>query len=162
MTILVSDANIFIDMDVSNLTRSMFRLNETFATPDVLYREELEEHHADLPRFGLRIEQLDSAGIVEVGRISAIYNQTSTNDVFAIVLAKERQWSLLTGDQHMRNAALEEGVEVRGTVWLIRRMVETKIISIIQARASMKLMRNGGRRLPWDEVDEMIRQLENN
>ena len=41
MPILVSDTNIFIDMDVGNLTRSMFRLEETFATPDILYREEL-------------------------------------------------------------------------------------------------------------------------
>lgn len=52
MAILVSDANIFIDMDVGDLTRPMFRLEETFATPDILYREELEEHHAVLPSLG--------------------------------------------------------------------------------------------------------------
>ena len=52
MAILVGDANIFIDMDVGNLTRPMFRLEETFATPDVLYREELEEHHSELPGLG--------------------------------------------------------------------------------------------------------------
>ena len=162
MTTLVSDTNIFIDMHVGNLTRSMFRLNEDFVTPDVLYQQELEEHHPELPRLGLRIEQLNSAGIVEVARISAIYNKASTNDLFAIVLAKERQWTLLSGDRHMRDAALAEKIEVCGTIWLIERMIETKIISLTQARAGIELMRNEGRRLPWAEVDEMMRRLENN
>ncbi len=38
MAILVSDANIFIDITVSNLTRMMFQLGDTIATPDVLYQ----------------------------------------------------------------------------------------------------------------------------
>ena len=48
MPILVGDANIFIDMDVGDVIRPMFRLEDIFATPDVLYREELKERHAEL------------------------------------------------------------------------------------------------------------------
>ena len=49
MAILVSDANIFIDITVSNLIRMMFQLEDTIATPDVLYQEELQVHHPELP-----------------------------------------------------------------------------------------------------------------
>jgi len=159
MAILVSDANIFIDMDVGDLTKPMFRLKETFATPDVLYREELEEHHAELPGLGLRIEQLSSNGVAEVERLSAIYNGPSTNDLFAIALAKERQWPLLSGDRRVREAADAEGVEIRGTLWLIERMVQTRTISLERAQTGVELMRNGGRRLPWVEVDALLARL---
>ena len=46
--LLISDANILIDMEVGGLLEAIFRLDETFAVPDVLYSEELEEHHANL------------------------------------------------------------------------------------------------------------------
>ena len=160
MAILVSDANIFIDMDVGDLTRPMFRLEEAFATPDVLYREELEEHHPELPGLGLRIETLSEAGVAEVERMAAIYRGASTNDLFAIALAKERQWPLLSGDRRVRDAAFAEDVEIRGTLWLIERMIATNTISLLQARTAIELMRQGGRRLPWREVERMMERLE--
>lgn len=162
MAILVSDANIFIDIDVGNLTRPMFRLNETFATPDVLYREELEEHHAELPGLGLRIEQLSSTGVAEVERLSAIYEGPSTNDLFAIALAKEHQWPLLSGDRRVREAAIAEDVEIRGSLWLIEQLVRTKTISLERAQTGVELMRNGGRRLPWAEIDDLLARLAQN
>lgn len=36
MALIVSDANIFIDMAVGGLTRLMFRIGEEIAVPDVL------------------------------------------------------------------------------------------------------------------------------
>ena len=160
MAILVSDANIFIDMDVGDLTRPMFRLEEAFATPDVLYREELKEHHPELPPLGLRIESLSEAGIIEVERMAAIYRGPSTNDLFAIALAKERRWPLLSGDRRVRDAAIAEHVEIRGTLWLMERMIATNTISLLQARTAIDQMRQGGRRLPWREVERMMERLE--
>ena len=53
MTLLISDANIFIDMEESGVIQQMFELPETFAVPDVLFIEELIEHHPELPQYGL-------------------------------------------------------------------------------------------------------------
>ena len=42
MRLLISDANILIDMEVGGLTAAMFRLDGyRFAVPDVLFAEEL-------------------------------------------------------------------------------------------------------------------------
>jgi len=51
--LLISDANIIIDMEVGGLIKQMFRLDYEFAVPDVLYEEELKENHANLPKLGL-------------------------------------------------------------------------------------------------------------
>ena len=159
MTILVSDANIFIDMEVADLTRQMFRLKESFATPDILYHEELAENHSELPGLGLRIERLTPAAISDVERMVALHQQNSVNDLMALALAKERQWPLLSGDRRLRAAAVIERVEIFGTLWLVEKLVETKTISLSQAATSFESMRHGGRRLPWTEVDALLERL---
>lgn len=114
MAILVSDANIFIDITVSNLTRTMFQLGDTIVTPDVLYQEELQAHHPELPGLGLRIEQLSSEGVAEVELLVDAYTGPSKHDLFALTLAKTNDWTLLTGDESLRLVAEAEGVEVHG------------------------------------------------
>jgi hypothetical protein len=44
--LLISDANVIIDMEVGGLIKQMFRLEYEFAVPDVLYEEELRENHS--------------------------------------------------------------------------------------------------------------------
>ena len=160
MAILVGDADIFIDMDVGDLIRPMFRLADIFATPDVLYREELKEHHAELPALGLRIERLNGAEIAEVDRLSILYPDPSFTDLFALGLAKQRQWPLLSGDSGLREVTVKENVEIHGTIWILERMVKCKVLSLERGRFALRLMRNSGRRLPWAEAEEMLARLE--
>ena len=134
MAILVGDANIFIDMEIGDLIRPMFRLDDVFAAPDVLYREELKEHHAELPGLGLCIERLSGAETIEVDRLSGIHTEPGKHDIFALALAKERGWTLLSGDRRLREAALVESVEIHGTIWLVERMIKSKVVSLETAR----------------------------
>lgn len=159
MAILVGDANIFIDITVSNLTRMMFQLGDTIATPDVLYQEELQEYHPELPGLGLKIEQLSSEGVAEVQLSGDAYTGPSRHDLFALTLAKTNGWTLLTGDESLRLAAEAEAVEAHGTLWLVERMVVTRVINAERAETAFELMRNNDRRLPWNEVDELIVRL---
>ncbi|MFT5708399.1 MAG: hypothetical protein ACI9ES_002701, partial [Oceanospirillaceae bacterium] len=46
--LLISDANILIDMEEGGLLEVMFQLPYDFATPDILFFEELEEEHTHL------------------------------------------------------------------------------------------------------------------
>ena len=58
------------------------------------------------------------------------------------------------------DAAIAEGVEIRGTLWLMERMIATNTISLLQARTAIDHMRQGGRRLPWREAERMMERLE--
>lgn len=159
MAILVGDANVFIDVTVSSLSESMFRLEDTIATADVLYQEELQQHHPELPGLGLQINRLSSRGVDEVQRLRTHYKKPSSNDLFALALAKTNEWTLLSGDRDLRDAAVAEGVEVHGSIWLVERMVNSGVISIERAEDAFRLMRENNRRLPWDEVDRLILRL---
>lgn len=77
MTLLISDANILIDLDVAGLLEEMFRLPETFAVPDVLFVEELLEQHAALPGYGLQVLEMLPMVVDEAIRLRGMYNQPS-------------------------------------------------------------------------------------
>ncbi len=108
---------------------------------------------------GLRIEQLSSEGVAEVELLGDAYTGPSRLDLFALTLAKTNGWTLLTGDESLRLAAEAEAVEVHGTLWLVERMVVARVINLERAEAAFELMRNNDRRLPWNEVDELIARL---
>src|ERR1700744_762004 len=116
MLLLVSDANILIDIEVGGLTASMFSLDYQFALPDVLFYEELEGQHAHLLDMGLEVRELSERMVARVSEFARRYKRPSRMDLFALVLAAEEHCPLLTGDQDLRTAAANEHVEVRGTL----------------------------------------------
>ncbi len=46
--LLISDANIIIDIIAGELVETMFALEYEFGIPDILYAEELEEQHPEI------------------------------------------------------------------------------------------------------------------
>ena len=75
-------------------------------------------------------------------------------------MAKHHQCPLLTGDKDLRAAAENEAVVVMGTVWLLKQLVILQLITGDEARNSLTLMKNAGRRLPWRRAEEYILEAE--
>jgi len=48
MQLLISDANILIDLEEGEILNSLFSLPYQFTVPDILYFDELEMQHAHL------------------------------------------------------------------------------------------------------------------
>lgn len=158
MLAYISDANILIDVEVGGLQAPMFSLGYQFAVPDVLYWEELAEHHAHWLGLGLQVHSLSAEGVARVQVLSQKYPRPSRNDLFALALAEQTPCPLLTGDAALRSAAEAERIEVKGTVWLVAEMLGKKCITPTVARAAFDRMREGGRRLPWDVVEKLLKE----
>lgn len=159
MQLLISDTNIIIDLDVCELLEQMFQLPFSFAVPDVLYLEELEEQHGNLPGFGLQVLPLSSESINSAIELRAKYLDTGENDLFALTLAKQEECPLLTGDQALRIAAKEENVELKGTIWIIQQLIEHGSLNCDNASEAFDTMKANGRRLPWKKAEQMIASL---
>ena len=159
--LLISDANILIDMSVAGLLEAMFSLPESFAVPDVLFAEELSERHPELLSFGLTTLTLDGAGVREATMVMASCTgraAPSLNDVFALMLAKQVGGVLLTGDRRLRELTETRysDIKVRGTLWLVQRLQEHGLLETDAARAAYWRMRQSGSRLPWGEVNRQL------
>jgi len=160
MQVLISDANILIDMEEGELIEEMFRLPYIFSIPDILFYEEMEEEHENLISLGLRLEDLSGETMTYGLRLTEQYRKPSRNDCFALALAKQEDCPLLTGDRDLRTAAEQESVIVMGTIWLVTQLVNVGIINCITARDSYDRMRLSGRRLPWSTAEEKLREIE--
>ena len=153
MQILISDSNIFIDMEVANLTSQMFALPYRFATPDILYYEELEEEHPHLLDVDLDILTLSSDTIRYTESIIHKYPKASRNDLFALALAKQEACPLLTGDKALRKAGEKENIQIFGTIWIIDELIKHDIITKDKAMEAYDMMKSNKRRLPWDMIE---------
>lgn len=60
MQLLISDANILIDLEEGDLFDVLFQLPYRFCVPDILFAEELEAQHSHLVEMGLALRELDS------------------------------------------------------------------------------------------------------
>ena len=159
--LLISDANIIIDMNTGGLLHLMFRFDATFSVPDVLFEEELRADHPELPELGLKILVLREDTVQYADRLVEKYRSlgASINDLLALALAWQEKCPLLTGDQRLRAAGKTEGVDVHGTLWLIEQMLQARTVSLRQAESGYEKMLRAGRRLPWDEVEQQLRRL---
>jgi len=161
MLLIISDASVLIDIEHGELTSAMFSLPWQFAVPDVLFAEELEERHGHLKQFGLISKTIDSDLVNEAYNLRQKHVQTSVNDLLALTLAKHEKCRLLTGDKALRKVAATLDVEVNGTLWLVKEMIQQQKITIEVARASFQRMKNSGSRLSWNEIEKMLEELLN-
>ncbi|WP_081136071.1 DUF3368 domain-containing protein [Halomonas sp. BC2] len=159
MLLLVSDANILIDIEEGGLLEMVFLLPYQFVTPDILYYEELEDQHGHLLERGLQLLELSPDSMQYAGVLIDRYRGPSTHDCFALALASQEHCPLLTGDQALRNAAIEEQLEVMGTLWLVEELVRQGVINVMRAHQAYDAMQAAGRRLPWAVAKARLAKL---
>ena len=129
--ILVSDTSVLIDLERGGLLDAVFTLPHEFAVPDVLYDREMhDEWGENLVRLGLRVVEVSAEGVGNALRYRQQLPSLSLPDSFALALAKEREWLLLTGDGQLRELAIVENVQCHGVLWLLDIMEETGIPGI--------------------------------
>lgn len=159
MPLLISDANIFIDFEEAGLLEALFRLPETIGVPDLLFEDELRERHEDLLDHGLALLELRAPAVKRVVELAKLYRKPSRLDLAALALAEQEGCPLLSGDRHLREAAEAERVDVHGTLWLAERLVREKLVSLSELTRGYARMKDAGRRLPWDAVDQQLARL---
>ena len=98
MYLLISDANILIDLEEGQLLEVFFNLPYQFKVPDVLFHEELSDQHGYLLGLGLLLGELSAESMMYSFELRQKYAGPSMNDCFALALAKQEQCPLLTGD----------------------------------------------------------------
>lgn len=73
MLLLISDANILIDIEDGHLTPVVFQLPYAIAVPDILFELELRERHCHLLELGLQVKSLSSESVKKAESLTAQY-----------------------------------------------------------------------------------------
>lgn len=155
--ILVSDTNIWIDLDRANILPAVFQLPCEFVVTDFVYRELQIPEPTNLTNLGLRVAPLDSAGIIELMRLKAELGNSSLADVSCFHLAALNKWTLLTGDKAVRTACQARGMDVHGVLWVLDQLFEKKILKSENLATALKAMLDLGGRLPQAESEKRLK-----
>lgn len=159
MQLLISDANILIDLEVCGLTAGFLSLPFEIGVPDFIFFEELQDQHPLLLKYGLKILDGDSDTISDTLKLSSRYKKPKRNDIYALSMAKHRNGVLLTGDMDLRNAAEQEGIVVHGTIWIIEELVKRNMITIGIAKQAYHVLEQSRRRLPFGDAHRRLEAL---
>jgi predicted nucleic acid-binding protein len=133
MKVVVSDTSVIIDLCKVQLIESAFSLPYEFVVPNVMFEDELLDlsnyEPGDLLASGLAVSVLSGEAVRMAVEYGSAFKRLTTNDRFALALAKATEESiLLTGDKALRNAAITLDVEARGLLWLCDQMEEHQTV----------------------------------
>jgi len=119
---------------------------------------ELARRMVDLARYGVRVRYLTSLELRQHETIQVHYRALSVADVEALLIARADKAVVLTGDGSLRKAALDVGVDVRGVLGELKRLVAAAIIDPPGALVALETIVASGSRLPHDEVEAAQRR----
>ena len=154
----VLDTHALIDFDRGALLDALFALPLTFVAPDVLIEELVVPDGRQLVDRGLGCVTLTGAEVIEVMDLAERHRAPSINDLFALVLPRAMEFTLLTGDRALRQIAASEGVTVHGTLWLLDEGVRLAVITPARAVEGLECMLPLASRLPEVECQARMQR----
>jgi predicted nucleic acid-binding protein len=155
-SVLVTDTNIWIDLENGGILIEVFRLPYQFLIPDFAIPELIRPRWETLEVLGLRAHELPAEQVVELGQLRQAHRNLSIIDLASFLLAKMLDATFLTGDSRLNELANAIGLSVHGALWLLDEMVQFKALTPGQAATALKRMLEQGARLPAEECSNRL------
>lgn len=166
MKFISSDTNVWVDFATIDRLALPFKLPYTYLMDEEAITNELLQPEGlgeNLTKLGIQAVELTEEEFFLAEELNQKYRKPSTYDCIALAIAKCRGIILLTGDGALRRAAIQEGVEVMGSIKVLDLLQEHKLIEVPEYLFCLKEFKrlNGGKiRLPEDALQERIDRFE--
>ncbi len=168
MNIVVTDANILIDLCELDILEEFFSLPYNMSVVGAVWDELSDEQqqmyaiYLNDGRFSL-VPQED-INLITINEIKESRQQLSIPDCSSLVYAEEGEGILLTSDKNLRTTARARGVEFRGHLWVLDEMVNSHTMSpdvAISKLSDLRTSVNTKLGLPANECETKIRLWSN-
>ncbi len=161
MRIIINDANILIDLVHLDLTNVFFQLKELeLKTTDFVFEELLEDQKIILNEFidNNRLEILESVedDLSEILNIQSQTTGLSFEDCSVWYFAQKTNGILLTGDGKLRKQSSQNGIEVKGILYIFDQLLIQELISFDLAILKINQLYELNDRLPIEAKNERI------
>ena len=155
-SVLITDTNIWIDIENGGILVETFRLPYQFLIPDFAIPELIRPRWETLEVLGLRAHEIPAEQVVELAYLRQAHRNLSIVDLAAFLLAKMLDATLVTGDWRLNELANANGLVVHGILWLLDEMVHFNALKPGQAASALTRMLEFGARLPTDECSNRL------
>lgn len=168
MEIVVNDTNIFIDLYEVGLLDDFFKLPLIVHTTDFVMSEIKDNaqlvainKHVDAKNLTVRkfsLEEVES--IYEF--LDKVHGNLSFTDCAVWKYAMDNGYTLLTGDQRLRNQAVGANVTVRGILYIFDLLIEHQVLTPPAGAEKLQLLLSRNPRLPKTPIQERINKWTQN
>ncbi len=159
MKIIVSDANILIDLANLNLLQKFVELDFEFHTNDFIINEIKNPEQS--PKIDKLVESkkifVAETKVDEYGEILDLQTKNlSVSDCSVLYYTKKINGLLLTGDKNLRKTANKKKIEIRGIFFIFDELVKAEMLTYKNAIVKIKLLQKINNRLPQNEIEKRI------
>ncbi|PJE47071.1 MAG: hypothetical protein CUR34_05960 [Sediminibacterium sp.] len=163
MNLIVTDTNVFFDLMSIEVLPDFFGLDYEICTTDFVLNEisridQKEQVQHFIRSKQLTIHKLSAEEIEEVVNLKTKRNLRRITDKSVLWKALQLKCRLVTGDKNLRYEAEEHGLQVNGTLWVIKTLVESNIIEPATAVLLLEKLKLVNDSLPKEEIEKMIKQ----
>jgi len=160
--IVVSDANIFIDLCDIGLIEDFFTLPWSIHTTDLVLKEVKNPDHVtklNSIQKKLTVKDYKPMELLSLVRFQKEIHKTcnlSIQDCSILLYCESNGFQLLTGDKVLRTKATARQVQVRGILYIFDELVNNGIISKQNAVIKLDLLKSKNPRLPQKEIERRL------
>jgi len=167
MKIVVSDANILINLSKMRLIESFLRADYSVHVPDLVWFEigssESSEFTELLHSPQVLICEFDGVELETIVRMKSRFKTLSLADCSCLRLTQREGARLSTGDKALTREARDKlGLVVHGLLWPIQEMMSGGNLSPDEAAGSLARLQGLNPRSPRRQIKEMLEQLRKN
>ncbi|QZE15137.1 hypothetical protein K4L44_04715 [Halosquirtibacter laminarini] len=162
VTVTVNDTNILIDLHSIGLLELFFQLSIEIHTTDFIVNEVTENEQKDIltrniSNNNLQVKSFDAK---ELSDLFYFHSQQKSNvsipDCSVWSYAKNNNYVLLTGDGNLRRDAQEDGVDVRGILYVFTLLLDERLIDYNTAISKLEALLRTNARLPHKLFNKYI------
>jgi len=164
MKLIITDSSVFFDIIKIQALPEFFALDFEICTTDFVKGEILESEQGEQIEMFIRSHQL-TVFVLSEKEIEEVENFKTKRffktliDKTVLWKAKQLECPLLTGDAKLRNEATDQGIPVHGSLWVIRMMVESNVVTANAGIEFLEKLKVTNDRLPLDEIEKLIKKL---
>jgi len=156
--LLISDANIFIDLHKIGLLGVCVKLNHQIVTTDFVYNELYPEQRKVLDDLNIKQLTFEGEEIIDFFKIYSTLGNVgiSPKDYSLIYKAKKIKGSIVTGDKALRNYIKKENLDVFGIFFILDEILDEKLLALDEWKIKLEELRNLNDRLPKKEFEKRL------
>jgi predicted nucleic acid-binding protein len=156
--LLISDANIFIDLHKIGLLGVCSKLNHQIVTTDFVYNELYPEQQKVLDDLNIKQLTFEVEEIIDFFKIYSTLGNVgiSPQDYSLIYKAKKIKGSIVTGDKALRNYIKKENLDVFGIFFIFDEILDEKLLALDEWKIKLEELRNLNDRLPKKEFEKRL------
>ena len=157
--LLISDANIFIDLEKTDLLKHFDTLGIAIGTSDFVYNELNQRQKKIVAELNIEIYTMESDELLSFFNDFNEQNlkKLSSQDYSIFYYAKKYNGEVLSNDLRLRKYARKRAVAVKGLFFVLDKMVSQHCVTPRTMVEKLLRLKEINKRLPIDEIDKRIK-----